>query len=85
MSHDQKPARVRVVNAARSPTAAGGKAGGGTGSVGASAGAAEGDAGANAAATGAKPAGGARASLLVGGLFLVAAAIGGACVALFLP
>jgi hypothetical protein len=81
MSHDQKPARVRVVNAARSPTAAGGKAGGGTGSVGA----AEADAGANAAATGAKPAGGARASLLVGGLFLVAAAIGGACVALFLP
>ena len=83
MSHDQKPARVRVVNAARPGAAPGGKAGGGTSSAGA--GAAEGDAGANAAATGAKPAGGARASLLVGGLFLVAAGIGGACVALFVP
>jgi hypothetical protein len=79
MSHDQKPARVRVVNAARPTAAAGAKAGGGT------AGAAANDAGANAAANTAKPAGGARASLLVGGLFLVAAGIGGACVALFVP
>ena len=79
MSHDQKPARVRVVNAARPPATAGGI--GTASAVGGDASAA----GADAAATSAKPAGGARASLLMGGLFLVAAAIGGACAALFLP
>lgn len=79
MSHDQKPARVRVVNATRPPSAPGIRAGsaGGAGAVVGS----DADGGTAASAKG----GGGRGSLLIGGLFVIAAGIGGTCAALFLP
>lgn len=79
MSHDQKPARVRVVT---DPRARAASADGGDGAASAVAGVSAGSEG-----TGSAPAatGGARGMLVLGGLFVVAAGVGGACAAVFLP
>ncbi|MET3827904.1 hypothetical protein ABIC16_003597 [Sphingomonas sp. PvP055] len=77
MSHDQKPARVRVVT---DPRARAASADGGDGAASAVAGVGAGSGGDAPAATG-----GARGMLVLGGLFVVAAGVGGACAAVFLP
>lgn len=80
MSHDQKPARVRVVTASGA-TPAGGSSGGANGG---GSGDADGDLVEVASPTGTAAGGGGRGTLLLAGLFIAAAGVGGACAGVFL-
>lgn len=80
MSHDQKPARVRVVTAASRPTTKGGN-----GTEATAATEARQDAAGTGAASAAKPRGAAGISLMLCVLFVAAAGLGGALAAVMLP